>query len=110
MTSIPTDEPNTFQNHVTHWWDGSQLYGSDEETSRRLRSFKNGKLRMGRDNLLPVDKKTGIDITGETLVFIASQFARLIPRPCQAKGAGKRSGTRSGKNFQTVVHLRHHTN
>jgi hypothetical protein len=28
----------TFLNHVTHWWDASQLYGSDQETLRRVRT------------------------------------------------------------------------
>ena len=60
------DTPATFQNDVTHWWDGSQLYGSDEQTSGKLRSFKNGKMKVSdKDGLLPVDRKTGIDQTGE---------------------------------------------
>ena len=29
------DLPPTFLNEVTHWWDGSQLYGSDWETQAR---------------------------------------------------------------------------
>ena len=59
------DGPATFQNDVTHWWDGSQLYGSDEQTSAKLRSFKDGKMNVSdEDGLLPIDKKTGIDITG----------------------------------------------
>lgn len=60
------DTPATFQNDVTHWWDGSQLYGSSEKTSAKLRSFKNGKMKVSdEDGLLPVDSKTGIDQTGE---------------------------------------------
>lgn len=60
------DTPATFQNDVTHWWDGSQLYGSDEQTSGKLRSFLNGKMKVSaKDGLLPVDSKTGIDQTGE---------------------------------------------
>lgn len=61
-----TDGPATFQNDVTHWWDASQLYGSDEQTSAKLRSFKDGKMKVSPKNgLLPLDKKTGIEITGE---------------------------------------------
>ncbi len=37
----------TFKNENTHWWDGSQLYGSDEATAKRLRSDKDGKLVAG---------------------------------------------------------------
>lgn len=60
-----TDSPATFQNDVTHWWDGSQLYGSDVDTSANLRSFKDGKMKVNeKDGLLPLDPKTGIDKTG----------------------------------------------
>ncbi len=51
---------------MTHWWDGSQLYGSDWETQRRLRSMEGGKLRMTDDGTLPTDAKTGTELTGFT--------------------------------------------
>lgn len=58
-------DPPMYQNDVTHWWDGSQLYGSDKETHARVRSFAHGKLKVDDDDgLLPVDPKTNIDITG----------------------------------------------
>ena len=44
----------THINEVTHWWDGSQVYGSDLETVRRLRSGVDGKLAMVDDNTLPL--------------------------------------------------------
>ncbi|CAH3034753.1 unnamed protein product [Porites lobata] len=59
-----TDSPATFQNDVTHWWDGSQLYGTDIRTNKKLRSFRKGKMKVGKDGWLPVNRKTGIDITG----------------------------------------------
>ncbi|KAJ7394162.1 Prostaglandin G/H synthase 1 [Desmophyllum pertusum] len=65
-SNYPTDPP-TYQNDVTHWWDGSQLYGSDKETHARVRSFAYGKLKVDDDGLLPVDPKSNIDITGNTL-------------------------------------------
>ncbi len=55
--------PPTFINHVTHWWDGSQIYGSDSETVDKLRSHSDGKLIIGNDGLLPLDD-TGVDSTG----------------------------------------------
>lgn len=36
----------THINEVTAWWDGSQLYGSDSETQRRVRSLVGGKLAV----------------------------------------------------------------
>lgn len=61
--------PPAYQNDVTHWWDGSQLYGSDKETHARVRSFANGKLKVDDDGLLPVDPKSNIDITGNAMIL-----------------------------------------
>jgi hypothetical protein len=55
--------PVTFLNEVTHWWDGSQIYGSDQETQDRLRSGVDGKLRLNDDGTLPVDGD-GVEDTG----------------------------------------------
>jgi len=54
----------SFINEVTHWWDGSQIYGSDWETQHRLRSHSDGKLKIDRKGLLPRNRKTGIEDTG----------------------------------------------
>ncbi|EDO45807.1 predicted protein [Nematostella vectensis] len=56
--------PPAYQNDVTHWWDGSQLYGSDEITNKRLRSFVGGKLEHDAKGLLKLDRNTGLDMTG----------------------------------------------
>ncbi len=37
-------------NRVTHWWDGSQIYGSSAEEQNALRSFTNGKLTTVKVN------------------------------------------------------------
>jgi tetratricopeptide (TPR) repeat protein len=50
-------------NEVTHWWDGSQIYGSDQDTQDRLRSGQLGKMRLTKDGTLPVDG-TGVEDTG----------------------------------------------
>jgi hypothetical protein len=55
----------TFQNHETHWWDGSQIYGSSADTLQRVRAGHDGKLAIGADRLLPVDSE-GIEVTGVT--------------------------------------------
>jgi tetratricopeptide (TPR) repeat protein len=64
-TRLPEGEttPVTFINEVTHWWDGSQIYGSNQETQDRLRSFVDGKMIVSEKNTLPLDgnhiEKTG---------------------------------------------------
>ncbi|MGK7929093.1 MAG: peroxidase family protein [Spirulina sp.] len=56
--------PPTFINEVSHWWDSSQIYGSDAETVDRLRSHVDGKLKFGDDGLLPLDTEKNLDLTG----------------------------------------------
>lgn len=56
--------PPTFINQVTHWWDASQVYGSDQETIDKLRSHVDGKMIIGEDGLLPLNPETGVDIAG----------------------------------------------
>jgi hypothetical protein len=56
--------PPTFANTATHWWDASQIYGSDQETQSSVRSFEGGRLALGADGLLPLDPETGVAVTG----------------------------------------------
>ena len=58
--------PPTYVNTVTHWWDGSQIYGSDESTNRKLRTGTDGKLTVV-DGMLPEEDTEGlegVDLTG----------------------------------------------
>ncbi|MEO1257605.1 MAG: peroxidase family protein [Bacteroidota bacterium] len=57
------ETPITFINEVTHWWDGSQIYGSDQKTVDHLRSGVDGKMRLNEDFTLPMGKN-GIEETG----------------------------------------------
>jgi hypothetical protein len=53
-------------NTVTHWWDGSQIYGSDEERCRSLRTGEGGRMIV-EDGRLPnedSEELDGIDKTG----------------------------------------------
>lgn len=56
--------PPTFTNDVTHWWDASQVYGSDKQLQKRLRSFQGGKLKLDPAGRLPIDEATGTELTG----------------------------------------------
>ncbi len=66
---LPQDGKITYLNEVTHWWDGSQIYGSDQATQDRLRTGADGKmladgqLRIEGDEL-PINGKTGTEDTG----------------------------------------------
>lgn len=64
-SSLDDDRPATYQNVNTHWWDGSQIYGSDLATSNAVRAFKGGRLEVTEDNRLPTNLM-GVPIQGFT--------------------------------------------
>lgn len=49
------NSPPAYINTETHWWDGSQIYGSSAAAQSAVRSWENGKLRLGPRGSLPVD-------------------------------------------------------
>ena len=68
-----TGEPFAFENEVTGWWDGSQIYGSDQDTQDRLRRkpgtqtfLADGKLFVGADGLLPLNPQSRVVDSGFT--------------------------------------------
>jgi hypothetical protein len=58
--------PPAYTNENSHWWDGSQVYGSTTAQQAGLRLGRDGKVRVGADGRLGVDPATGIEITGFT--------------------------------------------
>src|SRR2546423_991957 len=38
--------PPTYINTVTHWWDGSQIYGSTEARNRQMREGEGGRMKV----------------------------------------------------------------
>lgn len=59
---------------VTHYIDGSAIYGSDVQTMKDLRSFKNGRLKMFIDfnrELLPLDPKSDDCLVHGSACFMA---------------------------------------
>ncbi|OHC34620.1 MAG: peroxidase [Pseudomonadales bacterium RIFCSPLOWO2_12_59_9] len=63
-TPADAGKPPTYRNVNTHWWDGSQLYGSSKESSDKIRSFVDGRLKVNADNSLPTELISGKPITG----------------------------------------------
>jgi hypothetical protein len=53
-----------FENHETHWWDGSQIYGSGKEKQNQIRTYVDGKVKVGDDGRLPKSDIPGVDLTG----------------------------------------------
>jgi hypothetical protein len=76
-----TDNPAEQVNSITAWVDGSQVYGSDQETSDALREFVGGRLLVSDDGLLPTDEDGGIlagDIRAAENVVLTSMHALFV--------------------------------
>lgn len=58
--------PPAYVNENSHWWDGSQVYGSTPDVAKTLRTGVAGKIKVGADGRLGVDPATGLEITGMT--------------------------------------------
>lgn len=60
--------PPTFLSEETHWWDGSQIYGSVAKHEEALREGTDGKLRVetvdGQPRLPEDPQLPGVDLTG----------------------------------------------
>jgi heme peroxidase len=65
-------DPSTPPTYVTadsHWWDGSQIYGSEQGFADALRSGRHGKLRLDEQGLLPADLERHVDLEGVAANF-----------------------------------------
>ena len=87
-TSIDIEcQPGTFQqiNQITHWLDGSNIYGSSLNESNLLRTFQDGLLKIHEgsegEELLPKDKSESKECAGDNCyhagIFFVSNV-RLI--------------------------------
>ncbi|GGZ02318.1 peroxidase family protein [Streptomyces poonensis] len=81
--------PLLFRNKVSHWWDGSEVYGTDEATARFLREPDGGAGLRLEDGHLP-SGPSGIPHTGFTdswwmgLSAMHTLFAREHNAVCEA--------------------------
>jgi hypothetical protein len=64
----PTTPP-TFVTADSHWWDASQIYGSEQGFANALRSGEHGKLRLDEQGLLPADLEQHVDLEGVAANF-----------------------------------------
>ncbi len=65
-------DPSTPPTYVTadsHWWDASQIYGSDTGFAHAIRSGEKGKLRIDDQGLLPADLAEHVDLEGVAANF-----------------------------------------
>ncbi|KAJ9540707.1 hypothetical protein OSB04_027213 [Centaurea solstitialis] len=64
---VPTGSYEIKNGHLnirTPWWDGSAIYGTNSSVLRKVRTFKDGKLKIADDGLLHHDED-GLPIAGD---------------------------------------------
>ena len=68
VSELDAGQPVTYRNIETHWWDGSQVYGSSLERQRLVRTdpatgalCADGKLALDSEGRLPVDKGSKLE-------------------------------------------------
>ena len=66
-TSADDGRPPTHVNTETHWWDGSQLYGSNVQYRENARTHVDGKLKLGKDHLVHPDAQALVQMQSAAL-------------------------------------------
>ena len=66
-TSADDGKPGTHVNTETHWWDGSQLYGSNVQYRDNARTRVDGKLKLGKDHLVHPDAQALVQMQSASL-------------------------------------------
>ena len=66
-TSADAGKPMTHVNTETHWWDGSQLYGSTVEFRNNARTGTSGKIKLGKDHLVHPDAQALVQMQSAAL-------------------------------------------
>lgn len=64
-TGTSKTNPRQQVNSTTAWMDASMVYGPDATTALKLRSLEGGKMKVGENNLLPIDPSTGQPMAGD---------------------------------------------
>ena len=59
-----SDAPPAYHNTITHWWDGSQIYGTSDKATAQLRAHSDGRMAVSDNGLLPFNPDNGIERTG----------------------------------------------
>jgi hypothetical protein len=74
-TEADAGMPAAYRNHDSHWWDGSQIYGSTFERLRQMRTGPDGavtpggKLFLDVTGRLQIDPANGIELTGTNIGY-----------------------------------------
>ncbi|MEV4058190.1 peroxidase family protein [Amycolatopsis sp. NPDC049688] len=72
------DLPQTRINVLTHWWDGSQIYGVTGEEQQFVRSGRAGKLRVLDSGLLPLPDDPAANPAQKPGFWLGTELLRTV--------------------------------
>ncbi|MEE3850267.1 peroxidase family protein [Gordonia sp. LSe1-13] len=64
-----SDAPPVYASTVSHWWDGSQIYGETQEYADAIRSRQGGRITLDADGLPPIETEDLLDPEGQASNF-----------------------------------------
>ncbi len=67
QTTADSAQPATHINTETHWWDASQLYGSNVQFRNNARTGIDGKVKLGKDHLVHPDAQALVQMQSAAL-------------------------------------------
>ncbi|MED5803513.1 peroxidase family protein [Gordonia sp. Z-3] len=65
----PDDQPPVFASTVSHWWDGSQIYGETADYAESIRTHDGGRIALDDVGLPPVETEALLDPNGQAANF-----------------------------------------
>lgn len=79
-TGDSSANPRQQVNNISTWIDGSQVYGSDQDTADSLREFAGGRMRIGEDGLPPMEDGSFVagDIRANENIELTSMHALML--------------------------------
>lgn len=63
------DAPPVYASTVSHWWDGSQIYGETAEYADRIRTHEGGRIDLDDVGLPPIETEELLDPNGQAANF-----------------------------------------
>lgn len=67
------NSPRSFGNGITHWLDGSMVYGSDTVRANEMREFNNGRMKVGAEGTL-MRNTALLDVANDTGIYEDSEM------------------------------------
>lgn len=92
-----TADPRRYDNQITHWMDGSMVYGSDQHRADALRAFEGGRLLVDAGGFMP-----------RNTAGLENEGGGFLPDSAQFLAGDIRSNEQAGLTAMHTVFVRYH--